>query len=179
MSIWGENVFLKRQASGDKSGLRVTSFEEDNIFQGIMWGLNRVYTLATGKHYFLIDPAACAYVVLIPFKYKTSKGPVIVTNYCDSDYSGGTIQPIMNRDLRITTPPSCAIIKKDPTGTSLGTCKVSSLVGGAGTPQSAQAGADIGIYPYIVDITKTFLMEIDNLSGGEIYFELDINWFEH
>ena len=65
------------------------------------------------------------------------------------------------------------------TGSDKGTLKAEFLVGTGGTALSHAGGSSKQDLPFILDVTKNYLLEIENLSStNPAQFEMGFTWYE-
>lgn len=163
-----------------KTGIISTTYEDDGRNSGHeRVAENVIESLPTGKSYFVFDPTAVTdrVVRLLPLSYKVSEGPIYITFYKGTDYTGSTDVQSYNPNLK-TDFVHQATLKAGGTGTDLGDY-VSRIASGsessffvAGNEESSSSK------PITVDNSVKYLLEVDNQSSESVRLGYSFSWFE-
>lgn len=140
---------------------------------------NIIASLPTGISYFVFDPTAITdrYVFALPPQYKASDGVVTITFYEGTDYTGTTDLPTYNPN-RTSTFTHLSTLKSGATGTTVGSYLYAISAGLTTVPAVSGAGTGEASSALILDITKKYLVAINNLSGATVQLDYAFQWFE-
>ena len=172
MGVWVK----QKSASGIE--VVVTDQASNYIFLGRTYTIKTVEsTYATGNNYYIFN-AVNNDIVLRPPSFTSTSGPIVITYYTKSDYTGGTAVPYFNRNQLYKTGCACTFTK-DPTGTDVGDSLGQLLLGSSASMFKTGAGAVTDDDIVIIGAGEHVLFEVNNLSGATIdYFGAVISWYE-
>lgn len=166
--------------SSSRDGNIATSYEDNYRVAGNSRVAENIITaLPTGLSYFVFDPTAITdrAVFALPPRYKASDGVVTITFYEDTDYTGTTDLATYNPN-RTTAFAHLSTLKSGATGTDLGDYLYAISVGSATVPAVSGAGSSEAANALILDITKKYLVAVNNLSGAAVQLDYAFQWFE-
>ena len=173
---------LKDQSSFSNDAVLTTTYDDDYTVSGNGFLLQKNFTIsAAGTLLLLFDYTTLTgtdkKIFIRPAIFSTTSGPVTVTAYRGTDYSGGTqlhaynLNTIIGGESKIT-------ITQGPTGSVKGTEVQNWLVGTGSTNQSSGGGSIEVDVNFVRPNTGKTLMEIVNSSGEQITFNVVQKFFE-
>lgn len=173
---WFENIL-----AFTKNGIVATTYADDSIVRGAAFSRSDVIDLpASGTVSFLFDATAFVdeYVYFVPpIYFKSSETEVNLIVYEDTDYAGGTIVPVYDRNRRSGNTIS-ANLTVGATGTDKGTpiIKHAAFAASQGNVQNSASGGSVN--PIILDSAKAYLIELENIEASATRVEYDVTVFE-
>ena len=174
---------LSKALSSSKTGIVTTSFANNAIANGEGFNIESIFTIGAADHTYDIVFDTTAFTrnefISYPSIFGTSAGPVIVTlGTCDSYTVGTAITPLNQNHNFKGAYPAEIIFKYDVTTTGYVATTKKKLVGSTSTNQDSGGGTLSGLLPIWLETGIIYVFRIDNLSGEEIYFYLNNDWFE-
>lgn len=170
---------LNRAASTMFNALRVTSYENDYIFQGKSYSIETFFSIASGNTTYDIvfdTTNVTNSLVALPTTWNTTAGDVTINLGICTGYTDGTSLTPLNR--LYSGSSSAVIFKYDvtPAGYSAGATNI--LVGSSSTNQSSGGGTIKGNLPIVLETGIKYVFRISNNSGENIKLGTSINWYE-
>ena len=171
-----------KSASFSNDAIRITTYEDDYTVRGNAFKRNNVVDLAGSTTInFLIDLSAVPLtdgVFVLPVAIQSSEEEVQFRLYEDTDYSGGTPVQLYNVN-RLMADSYNLVVTSASTGTDKGTLIRTHAAFGSSTGAAAQNfGTGGGLEITILNPSKNYLIELENLGTGTTRLEYDATVFE-
>lgn len=167
------------QSTHNTKGVLISDYATDYIFRGKTFTTKIVIeNVIVGKSYLLFEVGSSG-AIIRPASFNSTSGPVVITNWKGSDYTGGIAYPSANRN-GYSSILAESVLKSGPTGTTLGTKFGQILLGSAsGSPFEYGGGMASDDELRVVPPNSNILIEIDNKNAVTIdYFGFSILWYE-
>lgn len=166
------------QCSYSADAVLTTDYAQDTIVQGHGFVFEKNFAIASGGTlYILFDyttytPAEgqAGIVYILPPFFSTTAGPVSVTVYRGTNYTGGTAIPVLNPNTMAAKTAAGTTVSFGATGSTKGTVALEYLVGGASQGNQSASGSAAGLSFFIRPNTSKTLVEVVNNSGQSITF---------
>lgn len=167
--------------SDSKTALVATTFEDDSRVKGYNIVYEDYLDIPTGVSYFLLDLTGVSEraVFSLPLKIKVPEGPIVLDVYEGGTVSANGIELNTFNPNRLADFVHQGKIYVGPTVTDDGTKLFGESFGSAGGFFAAATPGEGGAsQPFINDVTKKWLLKIDNTSGAAITVNGFFSWFE-
>ena len=166
------------QCSFSSDAILATTYANDGIVRGLGFVYEKNFAIANGATLYVLHdytgyvPAQgqLGQIYVMPPQFSCSKGPVLVSVYRGTNYTGGTPFTSLNANTTSPKTQSGTIHTSGATGTVKGTLVLEYLVGTDAQGGSADGGQAIGLEFFIRPNTGKTLVEIVNNSGSNITF---------
>lgn len=173
---------LLNSFSYSKDGLVATTYADDAVVAGNAFVFEKNFTIsnAVPTLYILFDyttyvpsDGQIGQIFVYPPLFASSAGPVIVTVYTGTDYTGGTEFNAVNSNTLASKSTSGTTLTSGATGTTKGTPVLEYLVGTDTPGVSGPSGGGAGGLSFFITgnaVGDKTLVEINNNSGSDITF---------
>jgi hypothetical protein len=171
---------LKKWSSLGGEQIVITPVADDFVFRGLSYTSEDYIELAIGKNYFLTDPVNIDNYgwVAESLSFSSTVGPLVLTFYEGTDYTGGTSLTIFNRNRVKPVRAPKLTITSGATGTTLGT-KLYAVGGGDATnPQNTSGSNLVNDSLIVYNPDDKILVEADNQTGAALKVSYAFTWFE-
>lgn len=182
MSIPRQTQILENSLSNSKDALISTTYEDDYTARGLKYVIANTFTITAGATAnFLLDlsgmPAGKT-VFSLPLTILSSAEEVQIRIYEGTDYAGGTVATCYNSN-RMATDTYDFMITTGATGTDKGTLfKNYVAYGSSGFFGSTATGKGYGSSATILNPTKKYLLELENMGAGDTNVSYIANLFQ-
>ena len=173
-------TLIQRMLSGLLNAIRTTTIQEELFVLGGAFSYEDYLIVPSGGAQIIFDPTAFegTNLTFSPLIFAAESGPVLVDIYTgtDADDDGTLLIPSNRREGQ---PQPKSVIRLNPTVNSLGTkfAGDSVLASGAGIG-NVNSNANSPGLPFEIDTSVKKALDIDNTSGGDIIFQIKLQWFE-
>ena len=167
------NQYLRYTRTNSGDGLLTSSYAIDYVYRGKSFCVVDWFEIAAGgTQYFVFDTSSAGFLSVAPPLFTSTGGPVFVTIYSGTDYTGVDSLNVQNRNAR-STIANVATIKDQATGTTKGDVLVRYLI-----PSSKkESGSIADALPFVFNGHK-YLIEVENEDSSAVYFGFDFIWYE-
>jgi len=172
---------LENSLTGSKDGLKMAGYAQDFVFTGNCFSVTDVLTIAGSTTVSFIFDCSLAneagkLVVNLPAQFTSTGGPVLVTIYGGTDYTGVNNLNILNRNANSNINPLCTL-KDTATGSLKGVKTSCVIVPGSTTGAFSSSGSEKGELEFVVD-SVNYLIEIENQDTNSIQLGYKFIFFE-
>jgi hypothetical protein len=174
-----EVLVSPRQTSTSLDAILTTTYADDYTTRGNSFLFEKnISILNGGTANVLLDyktyqptPSQSGMIFVFPPNFATTSGPVAITVYRETDYTGGSQIVAYNPNTLAPKKTSGTTITTGASGSNKGTATMEYLAGGgSGGVGHSMPGATVGLSFFVRKNTNRTLVEIVNNSGSNITF---------
>jgi hypothetical protein len=168
-----ESIILRSTAN--QEGILTSDFATDFIFRGRCYGVIDTKTIAASTtEYFVFMCADAHNVVTLPPIFSSTGGPVNVTIYAGTDYTGVNTLNVRNKNVPLSADNKpFARLFDTGTGSIKGEKAMKFLI----TAAHKESGSVSTSLPSVLN-GFNYLIEVENTDTSEIIFAYEFTWFE-
>lgn len=156
-------------------GVLSTSYLDDNIVKGNVYTITLVPQINTTTVYFTSEVSAgqeLDFIFLLPLNFSVETGTLVVNIYEDTDYTGGSLLNIVNRNR--TSPNTSKLdVKQGATGATKGTLLYSKLYGTSAFGGAVGGGSGVTSNSIILNTSKRYLYELTTSENSLVGIEAE------
>jgi len=171
-------LISKQHLSQSGDAVLITDYARDGVVAGKGFAFEKNFAIANAATlYILIDyttfiPASdeAGLIFVMPPAFQTSAGPVTVTIFRGTNYTGGTEFDCINLNTLMEKSTSGTTFTTGATGSIEGSTVLEYLVGGLSQGNQSASGATSGISFFVRPNTAKTLIKIVNGAAADIVF---------